>query len=61
MAAGLMPLAWWEEIDVARALSSLSSVFVRGDVFLVGRYALVPRSYHHRKFAITGELPVSDH
>ena len=42
-AAGLVLLDWWEEIGVARALLSSLSVFVRDDVFLVGRYSLVPR------------------
>ena len=60
LAAGLMPLSLWEEINVARALSSLLSARVRGDVFLVGRYSLVPQSYHHREFVITAQLPVSD-
>ena len=31
-----------------------------GDVFSVGRYSLVPRSYHRRRFVITAEVPDSD-
>ena len=60
MTAGLMPLAWWEDIGVAHALLSSTSAFVRGGVFLVWSYSLVPQSNHPREFVITAELPVSD-